>query len=100
MREQVLNSTYSFHKNLKSAIKMRGYDLTTFPEQYLGCTYQAFNWRLKKGKFLLKDVFICINMLDVTFDQLTKSREIEKPLSPLVQKKKKKAFSKLNNLLS
>ena len=67
-----------FSVNLKSAIKNGGYKVVDFPVKYLGCTYQSFNWRLQKGQFHTKDLYICLDMLNVTLEDLLQQVEIKK----------------------
>jgi hypothetical protein len=92
-----------FHVNLKKAIKDNGFDVLSFPPQYLGCTYQAFNWRLKYGKFHLEDIITCIEVLGVDLNSLLK----QVPIKTLKKKPKKDVkpieptdFSKLHDLLN
>jgi hypothetical protein len=90
-----------FHVNLKGAIKKKGYDLTSFPEKYLGCTYQAFNWRLKNGKFHFADILICIDRLNIEISDLVEQapKPIKKESALVKPKNKDKKFDKLNSLL-
>jgi hypothetical protein len=90
-----------FHANLKSAIKRKGYDLTSFPEEFLGCTYQAFNWRLKNGKFHFVDILICMDKLDIDMSDLVKKapKKIQKESALVKPKEKSNKFNKLNSLL-
>jgi hypothetical protein len=86
-----------FNKNLKKAIKDNGYKVVDFPVEYLGCTYQTFNWRLQNGHFLTKDLHICMDMLGVSLDDLLKKVEVKKRNKNL--KKENASFEMLKNLL-
>ena len=86
-----------FSKNLKSAIKRNGYKVVDFPVEHLGCTYQTFNWRLQNGHFLAKDLYICMDMLGVTLEDLLKKVEIRKRKN--AAKKDNVSFDTLKHLL-
>ena len=64
--------------NLKAAIQGAGYRIVDFPVEFLGCTYQTFNWRLNNGQFHVKDLIFCMEKLNVTLEDLIKPVKIKK----------------------
>jgi len=102
MNKSVIEISRYIHLNLKEQIKKKGYDLVSFPPTYLNCTYQAFNWRLKNGQFHTKDILICLSLLGITFDDLTRPfapKSVSK-LPKLPNKPTIGSFSKLNEFLN
>lgn len=86
--------------NLKNLIHDKGYEITRFAKEELDCTYQTFNWRLRNGHFLLKDIVICMDILDTTLEELLVEVKIPSRKT-LVRNKDMEVldFSRLDKLL-
>ena len=58
-------------KNIRKAIKKRGFKLLTFSSKYLGgMHYNTFNHRLKHGSFHVSHLIECMELLGISFDEL------------------------------
>lgn len=86
--------TKDFSKNIKKAIKKRGFLLESFSNKYLNIPYQTFNHQLKNSNIKIETIIKLTEVLELSFDDLINGPNPNTDTNPIVSMYKVKREDK------